>query len=148
MYDGAMAFVLDDHGYLRDPNLHDGLVDGIHLPSDTAVTVSLRDIQGQRFSMQLIGAVAFVCDDFRLGNIILDVQIASRVTPDMDTLGSLFGTPHPSAAEGHARALERYAEKIREGTLALVTINPSYGCTLTALCREVLISRASTPLAL
>ena len=144
MYDVAMAFGLDDHGFLRDPNLHDGIVDGIHLVSDKAVVVSLRDAHRQTFSMQLVGVEALVCDDFRLGNIILDVQITSDVAPDKDTLGSLFVPPHPSAAEEfhdqHARFLDRHADRIKEGTLVLVSIAPSYGCKLVALCREVLIS--------
>jgi hypothetical protein len=141
----TMELVLDDRGFLSHPNLHDGFVDGINLVGEKAAAVLLRDVHGQTFSMQLAGAEALVCDNFQMGNIILDVQITSGVAPNRDTLGSLFVSPHPSAAkefhDQHAQFLERHVAEVKERALVLVSIVPSYGCKLIALCREVQISR-------
>jgi hypothetical protein len=139
-----MAFQLDEHCFLRDPSLHDGYVDGMHLTTDQGATVSLRDINGQTFSMQLIGVVALVCNDFREANIIYDIQLACGQLPDASILAALLIAPRPSAAQEfhdrHAQLLQQYAEKVRERALILVSLRRSYGCELVALCREVLIS--------
>ena len=140
----VMTFSIDDHGYLRSPYLHDGFVDGILLAGESAVTVLLRDVKDRTFSMQLIGVEHLACDDFRQGNIILHVQIVSGIAPNDDTLRSLLGPPHPKAAQEfhdrHEQFLQKKIEKIKAGSLTLVSIDPSYGCYLRALCRDVVIS--------
>jgi hypothetical protein len=139
-----MAFQLDEHCILRDPELHDGYVDGIHLTPNKGVTISLRDVDGQTFSMQLIELVDLVCNDFRETNIIYDIRLTSGQLPDASTLAALLSAPHPSAApvfhDHHAQRLQQYSEKVTERALVLVSLNPSYGCELIALCREVLVS--------
>lgn len=139
-----MMFKVDDRGFLTSPNLHDGFVDGVQLVSENAVDVSLRDVRGKTFVMQLVGVEALLCEDFRLGNIILDVQIVSGAAPDKDIINSMFVPPHPAAArefhDRHEGFLERKIDKVSEGTLKLILIVPSCGCSLRALCREVNIS--------
>ncbi len=141
MYDGTMEYVLGPQGFLRDPHLHDGFVDGVRMADDKTAVLSLRDIRGQRFTMQLIGVERLVCDDFRQGNIILSIEIVSGMAPNMDALGSLFHLLPEEARDQPPPYLELRAKQVAEGSLVLVTIEPSYGCKLTALCRQVLISR-------
>jgi hypothetical protein len=139
-----MAFSFDQHGFLANPTLHDGFVDGLLLEDEKRATVLLRTVGGEKFKMQLNGVEAFVCDDFRQGNIILHIQIFSGIAPDDNSLGRLYGPPHPSAAqEYHDRyklLLTQKIEKIKEGLLSLVAIDPSYGCDLRAICQEVIIT--------
>ena len=140
----AMNFTIDEHGFVRSPNLHDGFLDGVQRVSEDAVALSLRDVRGQTFVMELIGAEALVCDDFRLGNIIFDIQIVSGAAPDKDILASLFVPPHPAAAkefhDQHSEFLQKRIDRVSEGALKLVSIDPSYGCSLRALCTEVKIT--------
>src|SRR5262249_53568780 len=147
MDSAVVTFSVDERGSLKSPNLHDGFVDGVVLEGEKRVAVSLRDVSGQVFSMRLIEVEALVCNEFRQGNIILDITIFSGIAPDDDALGSLFGSPHPSVArehhEQHKRLLQDRSDKIRKGVLKLVSIEPSYGCSLTALCGEVIISRTA-----
>jgi hypothetical protein len=135
---------IDDNGFLRSPNLHDGFLDGILLAGENRATVLLRTVAGQSFSMQIIGVEALVCNDFRQGNIIFDVQIVSRVVASEDTLGHLFVPPHPDAAlefhDEHKRFLGRQISRIKDGELKLVSIESSYGCNLKALCQDITIS--------
>ncbi|MBS0245326.1 MAG: hypothetical protein JSR61_01810 [Proteobacteria bacterium] len=139
-----MTIAVDDLGVLRSPSLHDGLVLGIMLSGEDAATVALRDVQGQDFSMRLTGAEGLVCDNFLLGNIISEIWITSGKAPHDDALDVLFAQPHPAAAkefhDQHAAFVKRKMDEIREGSLKLVSIDSSYGCRLTALCREVEIS--------
>lgn len=139
-----MSFVVDQNGLLTEPNLHDGFVDGIQLIGKNSAVVALRNVHGQTFSIQLMGLEALVCDEFRQGNIILDVQITSGKPPSKDALSSLYVAPHPSAAaeyhDKHARFIQAQTDRITQGDLVLVLIEPSYGCQLIALCRELLVS--------
>jgi hypothetical protein len=95
-------------------------------------------------SMQLAGLEAFVCNDFRQGNIILSVQIISAFAPSEDAVTLLFVPPHPSAAkefhDRYSQFLKKQIEMVTRGALTFVTIDPSYGCNVSALCQEVLIS--------
>ena len=49
----------------------------------------------------------------------------------------------PNALSDHDRyklLLTQKIEKIKEGLLSLVAIDPSYGCDLRAICQEVIIT--------
>jgi len=93
--------------------------------------------------MQMIGVEAFVCDDFREGNIICDVQIVSGIAPSNNLLDRLYRAPHSTAEQDyhdrHHLLVARKVENIKAGSLFLVVLNPSYGCDLRALCQEVII---------
>lgn len=139
-----MVFLVDQQGYLIEPKLHDGFVDGIRLEGEGRVTVLLRTLGGERLIMDLIGVEAFACDDFREGNIILDVQIVSGIAPNENSLDRLYGVPHNAAEQAHHDRhqlfLAHKIERIAKGLLSLVAISPSYGCALSAVCQEVSIA--------
>lgn len=111
------------------------------------MTVLLRDESGQALSMQLVGTEALVCNNFRQGNIVGDVQIVSGIAPYADMLNLLLDPPHPKAAEEfhdrHRRFVKQKIGQNKDGSLSLVSIDPSYGCKRIALCREVAISSGS-----
>lgn len=126
--------------------LHDGFVEGIHLRNDTTVRLSLREVGGQAYATDLIGVSAFLCNDFRQGNIILRISATTGAPPDVRILAFLFDPPHPSVAEPFRKRYEegiaRVVEEIEAGKATLVSITPSYGCDLAALCERVEIERA------
>ena len=65
-----MTFTVGNYGRLLDPNLHDGHVDGLHLLDDKTLRVSLRNVCGDAFVMELAGLVECICNEFQTQNII------------------------------------------------------------------------------
>jgi len=63
----------------------------------------------------------------------------------MRTLTFLLDPPHPSVAEPFRKSYEegivRVAGDIEAGRATLVSITPSYGCELVALCERVELAR-------
>jgi hypothetical protein len=81
-----MDLTVDSQGDLRNPNLHDGFVDGIQLLDARTARVSLREETGQRYVMELTGLEGLISNDFRQSNIIFTVWIVRGAPPDMATL--------------------------------------------------------------
>ncbi|MBV8536415.1 MAG: hypothetical protein JO128_12525 [Alphaproteobacteria bacterium] len=140
-----MEFSLSAKGYLREPNLHDGFVDGIKLDGQHFVRVFLRDVTEQRYVMELAGVEGLIGNEFRQGNIIFDVKIVRGVAPDMEALRSLFEPPHPTAPakyqDEYGSFLDKHAERIKNGDLSLVRVESSYGCSIISLCADIRITR-------
>jgi hypothetical protein len=143
-YTLRMQFVLDNQGLLRQPNLHDGFVDGIYLKSDKAVQIMLRDLRDHRFLMELSGVEALTCNEFKQGNIISVIWIVRGMPPSADTLALLFEPPHPAVdqkyRDQHKSFIEQQVGRIKDGVVTLVSIEPSYGCELVALAERVEIA--------
>jgi hypothetical protein len=139
-----MEFTVTDQGWLRNPKLHDGYLLGLEL-DEGALRVRMRDIAGQAFTMRLKGLERLLSNEFREGNIIFDIQIVCGFKPDISYVRRLLGELHSSAGspyrEQHERAIEDRMQEVTEGKLTLVVIEPSYGCELVALCREVQIDQ-------
>jgi hypothetical protein len=143
-----MTFTVANYGRLLDPNLHDGHVEGLQLLNDKTLRVSLRDdVCGDVFVMELSGLVECVCNDFQTQNIIFSITIISQADPDIRTLEQLFTPPAPSARkqlrDEYVERLKGFANRIKEGALCLVSIDPSVGCYLVALCERVMITPAT-----
>ncbi|HVY52809.1 hypothetical protein FRZ61_37280 [Hypericibacter adhaerens] len=132
-----MIVTIDPQGELRQPDLHDGTVQGLELQAGNGLRVALRDVAGQAYRLQLKGVRRLLCNDFREGNIILSLSIASRMPPDRGLLRRLLG-----GTKDEDRLVAEAAQAIAEGRLALVAIDPSYGCELTALCESAEIEAA------
>lgn len=141
-----MEIALDSNCTLRSPDLHDGYVVGLELLDKGMLRVRLRDVRDQSFNMILTGLRRLKCSEFLEGNIIFDVTIVCGIQPDMRAIRSLMGELHPDVGsphrENHALVLERCAREVAEGKTTIVTIEPSYGCHLIALCEAVQIEVA------
>lgn len=135
-----MTYELDANHSMVVPQLHDGNLTGIQ-SEDGVVTLSLHTADKRPFRMVLKGATALRADDFRLGNIILDVRISTATDVAPERLANLYPGPHPKAElrfhDAYANALDGFLGDIREGRTILVEIDASYGCTLDALCSRV-----------
>ena len=119
---------------VEQPQLHDGLLEGIIVTNDKSSTLTLRDISGVRYELEL-GAVEYLCEnDFREGNIILDLTVEWGKNCDVSLLRTLFSNKQ---LERHPGFLDALLQRIEAEGLALVSIDPSYGCSFLALCRTV-----------
>lgn len=119
---------------MEQPRLHDGLLEGIFVKADKSSTLILRDVTGVQYELEL-GAVEHLCaNDFREGNIILDLTVERGKDCDVSLLRTLFDNKY---LESHPDFLVALLRRIEAEDLALVSIDPSYGCSFLALCRTV-----------
>jgi hypothetical protein len=137
-----MEFVINPDGFLSQPDLRDGSVVGLRLLDKTTLQISTQTAGGEEFALVLAGLQRLRCDGFAVGNVIFSVEITCNAAPNLETLYRLTGEP-PAREPYRSRHEEWMAElsrEIVEGRLTLVSLEPSYGCIVTALCETVQIS--------
>ncbi len=132
---------VDTTGFLRIPDLHDGLLTALDLVDENTLHIRTRDVRGGQHTIELYGLSLLLADDFRQGIIILDVRFETAMPPDEQAIMHLAGEPpanepYRSKHESHVRRLIR---SVASGELTLVTIGSSYGCSLTALCQKAVV---------
>lgn len=119
------------------PSFHDGLLCGLSV-TETTATLSLVEVDGRRWSVELTGVRHLKADDFRQGNIVLDLEVVTGEPPPPRWLEKLLPAPHPEAAAQHHDAHRSHVDEvsagIAAGALMLVVLSPSYGCELWAIC--------------
>lgn len=119
---------------MEQPRLHDGFLEGIIVKEDKSATLTLRDVNGVQYELEL-GAVEHLCaNDFRRGNIILDLTVERGKDCDASLLRMLFDNKY---LESRPDFLVALLQRIEAEDLTLVSIDPSYGCSFVALCRTI-----------
>lgn len=119
------------------PSFHDGLLCGLSV-TETTATLSLVEVDGRRWSVELTGVRYLKADDFRQGNIVLDLEVVTGEPPPPRWLEKLLPAPHPKVAatyhDAHRSHIKGLEADIAAGVLTLVVLSPSYGCELWAIC--------------
>lgn len=121
---------LSDTGSIVNPCLHDGFLTKIEILDDNEARLTVREETGGKFELILSGLVRLKASEFCEGNLILDVILHTGETCDAVLLGELYRVMS-------GQAFDSILRKVRERELSILEIQPSYGCTLLALCREV-----------
>ncbi|WP_428427118.1 hypothetical protein [Pararhizobium sp.] len=139
-----MDYQLSELGFLHSPWFHDGGLTSIAV-ADDVVNLGLKTVDDQHFSLTLCDTVAFVANDFQLGNIVSDIRLSTGTDVTRDRLAALYPSPHQSAAkdfhDAYRKAMDDKREEILIGKLVLFELTSSYGCEIAALCKKVSISR-------
>lgn len=80
-------------------------------------------------------------DDFREGNIILDVTVTAGEQLELDDVAEAFGLDtEPSPF------LQNTIDRLKRDRMIVVRINPSYGCVVTCVCSEMSVEVDVLPL--
>jgi hypothetical protein len=108
---------------------HDGFLDGL-LIQGTAVRVFLSTEGRQEFVLEVRGVLSLKVDDFRQGNIILDVLERDGDDLTCQDMMSVFDF------EDEAWARKKL-EEARGKNLVVLEINPSYGASCIILAESV-----------
>ena len=122
------------------PTFHDGNLVGLSV-SKAAATLSFVRSDGVRWLIELEGVRYLKADDFREGNIVYHCRAITKAEPPRGLLEALASGPHELAApeyhEKHRLFIDGLAEQVRNGSLTLLIVEPSYGCDLLALSERV-----------
>lgn len=128
------------------PRFHDALVTGITVAEKSA-TSFLRQTNSEGYALDLEGVEVLHMEDFRLSNVISNVEIVGNRIPDSDVaFDRLFGAPHPTAEpiyhEQYAAVVKRQQDRIESGETKLLLVVATWAADLLAICREVACRRA------
>ena len=111
---------------------HDGFVEGF-LIRESQVIIFLRTLEKEAFALVADDVVRMRADNFREGNIILDLivrQGPELILGDLDIYGFAAG---PLGEKQSSDALER----LRTENRVALEINPSYGCECFLIAQAV-----------
>lgn len=102
----------------------------------------MQTASGEAFTLSLAGLQKLRCDGFAEGNVIFSLEITRNTTPKLETLYRLTGEPpaREPYRSRHQEWMDELSREIVAGHLTLVSLEPSYGCLLTALCETVTMS--------
>jgi len=113
------------------PSFHDGHLNGIVLRPNQQCLLLLSDVTGAEYQFILDGVEHFRAENFRQGNIVLDLTVRDQNVDEEDLLFVLFLDRPPDSKKG----IESNLSRIQSGELHLIQLAPSYGCELAILCR-------------
>lgn len=118
-------------GTLNSPALHDGrLLELIAYP-DQHLLLLTTDVR-ERFHCIVLKCVERSrADDFREGNIILDITVHSGQNVRLEDVAYAFGVKKDDPS------LFRIRNRIAADKLTVVCVNPSYGCSFVAVCTDI-----------
>lgn len=132
-----MAYKINEAYQVIEPDLHDSNLLSIESDTDQAI-LKFRLVSGDLVQATLIGVDRLVCDNFREGNIVLDVTIESEAAGSV--LDKLFIPPRIKN-EKYEAFISTVRQKLKEGMMKIVSINPSYGCESIVYCKDVYFNR-------
>lgn len=124
--------VISDAREVIWPSLHDARVRGFLLCAGATLMLPVEASDGLRCCLVLRGVEQLRADDFRQGNIILDVTVSSVSAIEMADVAYAYGV-EPTNSPFMLQTIERL---IREDQI-IVRVNPSYGCVAVCICRSI-----------
>jgi hypothetical protein len=120
-------------GLLINPNLHDARVTGLVIHNDNDIEVLIASAEGAPMNLFMRRAYRLVANNFREGNIVLDIEVLTgREITIRDLI--VFGPSSDNAAEQAIRSL--YSKVTSEDKL-FVRLNASYGCEFACICDRI-----------
>lgn len=126
---------IDPTGFtVLKPNLHDGRLVGL-LTSDGEARLFLSNSAGKPYTLVLSGVERVRADGFLEANIILDIAVIPGDRIPTAWLEGLFSI---SISNPKTQPFwENLHDRIRRDGMVGVELNPSYGCSLRALCMSI-----------
>lgn len=127
------GIVISDNGILTSPNIHDAQLIGLFTCENGSTIVFIVKSNDKNICLSLSGVEQFKCDDFRHGNIVLDITIETGTTVRIDDILLLFDIERHRSSIFLKKILERFESR----DLILVKLNPSYGCSFLCACKKI-----------
>lgn len=126
---------------IDSPRLHDGFFEGFQIKEDNSARLFFRDVDGKHYELDLGSVEYLLANEFRQGNIILELTIHQGGDCDIALLETLFGVEY---LRGNPEFLSKLQHRMETESLTLVSIDPSYGCSFVALCKTATWRRAKS----
>jgi hypothetical protein len=135
-----MEILISEDGEVVQPPLHDARIRGLVMCGGAKLIVPIETSDGARLCLVLHEVERLRADDFRQGNIILDVSISSAVEVDVSDVAYAYGVG-PAETAFLSQTMERLVREKKQ----VVRINPSFGCTAVCICGRMEAATDSLP---
>ena len=129
--------VSEESHTLLEPNLHDGNLLGLSVPSPQHAELAVADAKGKRYCIAMGGVLRLHAGDFWEGNIILDVTVSRGEQARVGDL-SLLAFAGQNQAQSDAYLKSVHDQVVRD-SLFVLQLSPSYGCYLTVVSNTIRI---------
>jgi len=129
----SVEIAFSDDGTLINPALHDANLFGIISCPNRRMFILVRDVHGKIHCLAFFGVERFRADDFRQGNIILDITVQTGTNVSSEDLAYIFGID-VSTSDSYR---ENIMKKFNSGRLMLVQLDQSYGCSFLCACEGI-----------
>lgn len=126
-------------------NFHDGNVYGIKENTKDEYSIYLRTENLIKYEIILKGKTKILINDYREANIILDIELfnnnnfITEYNNDSALYNVLFG--FDASLKNSDKYLNSVLSKICNGEFIVLRINPSYGCSIIAICETIKLMR-------
>jgi hypothetical protein len=117
-------------GVLTKPDLHDACIFGLNMSENEGFTISIRLENGVSVDFILSRASRLLVNNFREGNIILDVVVLHAGEVEVSDIEKFYES---NSADISAVVLALHHRVKLDGKI-LVKISSSYGCEITCIC--------------
>jgi hypothetical protein len=121
------------------PNVHDGSLIGLLVPSSERALLTIRDISNTIHYIEMTGVERLLANEFMQGNIILDLSVETGEKIQSHTIAQLLDVKEDGP---YAEHLSKVMERFKSRELLLVQISSSYGCDLQCICTGIGMSAA------
>ena len=122
-----------DAAEIVEPDFHDANVNGLLVTNDKSLLVSISGSSCGNKCLVFHGLERLRCDDFRQGNIILDITVSSGASLNVDDLAYVYDV------ESDTPFLQSTMDSLRSQNRLLVRLNPSYGGSLVGICLRITV---------
>jgi len=126
--------VVADTGALLSPGLHDGAFLGMLIFPNKKIQFFAKELNGKVHCFVLTGVERFYADDFREGNIILDITVESGGKVVRQDISEIFGSSGSVLAEA---SISDIMKKFATRDFILVRLNTSYGGWFVCVCTGI-----------
>lgn len=120
------------------PDIHDGFLTGLILPDENTLELHFLSLAQQKFILSFPDLLALKAENFRQGNIILDVMIYRKEVCPLRLLGQAFGYDDLESD----RYLPDRLKELEQYEWSLLELTGSYGCDLLALFKTCFFDHA------
>jgi hypothetical protein len=124
--------VVSETGEVLHPPLHDARLQGVVLASDDRLLLFIDTIDRKQRCLVLGGIERLRADDFRNGNIILDVTVSSGASIAPNDIAYAYGL-----SVSDALVLDKVVRRLIAEKMLVIRLNPSYGCELVCICQSI-----------
>jgi hypothetical protein len=130
-----MNLIVED-GSIVNPNVHDANILGVIMLTQKQLLLPIETVDGLALYIALDDVVCLRVDDFREGNIILDISVLSGTEVEMKDIAYAHGLESFLSCQSNS-FLEKAIQNFLSRKQYLVQVNPSYGCKLVCICNKV-----------
>jgi hypothetical protein len=127
---------ISSEGMLTRPDVHDARLVGLVMLERGDLAMLLRLTDDCNVGIVLIGVERLRANDFRQGNIVLDITVSTGADVGASDIAFAYGLEQDNSQESLA-FLETTLAKFHAKTRILVELNSSYGCSLICICEKI-----------